>query len=468
VTAVTSAVEFAARLSFDDLPADVVLRAKMCLADTLAAMIAGRQTASTRIAAELAAAWWPAPEARLIYDGARASASGAAFANAVAANALDIDDCGIYTWGHPGAQVVPAALALTDRGSHSGQDLLTAIVVGYEIAFRAGRCLNYELTAIASAERDFRGCGAWGSPACAAIAANVAGLSAAQTSNALGIAEYHSPDLPIMRDVGAPAMVKHGVGIGALTGLMAADLAARGFTGIASSLELDAFHDFVADLGESYLLPVGITWKRFCSCAWTHPALLALEALIAREGIGPASVEHILVETYPDAVRLGTRLPTTTEEAQFNMAWPLAVFLVDGEVGPRQVLEPRLASAKVRALCERVEVRVSDELTRLYYLSEANDPRGQDAAVVTLRLRDGRTVSSGVVEHVLYPEPAWSVDEMSAKFAWLTAGQLSKAAAHEILARVWSMEDTERVCEFLTQVTAALTPVSSPLHKGEV
>ena len=362
MTAVTRAVEFAARLTFDDLPADVVLRAKMCLADALAAMIAGRQTASTRIAAELAGAWWPAPEARLVYDGARASAPGAAFANAVAANALDVDDCGIYTWGHPGAQVVPAALALTDRGAHSGKDLLTAIVVGYEIAFRAGRCLNYELTAVASAERAFRGCGAWGAPACAAIAANVARLSAAQTSNALGIAEYHSPDLPIMRDVARPAMVKHGVGVGALTGLMAADLAARGFTGVASSLELDAFHDFVADLGESYLLPVGITWKRFCSCAWTHPALLALEGLIACEGIGPASVEHILVETYPDAVRLGTRLPTTTEEAQFNMAWPLAVFLVDGEVGPRQVLEPRLASAKVRALCERVEVRVSDEL----------------------------------------------------------------------------------------------------------
>jgi 2-methylcitrate dehydratase PrpD len=460
----TSAADFAARLSFDDLPADVVLRAKMCLADTLAAMIAGRQTASTRIAAELAAAWWPAPEARLVYDGARVAAPGAAFANAVAANALDIDDCGIYTWGHPGAQVVPAALALTDRGAHSGKDLLAAVVVGYEIAFRAGRCLNFALTAVASAERDFRGCGAWGSPACAAIAANVARLSAAQTAHALGIAEYHSPDLPIMRDVAGPAMVKHGVGVGALTGLMAADLAARGFSGIASSLELDAFHDFIADLGESYLLPVGITWKRFCSCAWTHPALLGLEALVACEGIGPASIEHILVETYPDAVRLGTRLPTTTEEAQFNMAWPLAVFLVDGEVGPRQILEPRLSSAKVRAMCKRI----SEEMTRLYYLSEANDPRGKDAAVVTLRLRDGRTVSSGVVENVLYPEPAWTVDEMSAKFVWLTTGQLSEAAAHKILARIWSMEDTERVCDFLTQVTAALTPVSSPLHKGEV
>ena len=157
------------------------------------------------------------------------SAPGAAFANAVAANALDVDDCGIYTWGHPGAQVVPAALAITDRGAHSGEDLLTALVVGYEIAFRAGRCLNSELIAVASAERAFRGCGAWGAPACAAIAANVARLSASQTSNALGIAEYHSPDLPIMRDVASPAMIKHGVGVGALTGLMAADLAARGF-----------------------------------------------------------------------------------------------------------------------------------------------------------------------------------------------------------------------------------------------
>ena len=118
------------------------------------------------------------------------------FANAVAANAIDVDDCGIYTWGHPGAQVVPTALALAEKQHLDGRGLLTAIVVGYEVAFRAGRCLNYEFTKVASAERRLRACGSWGSLACAAIACNILNLDAETTSQALGIAEYHSPICP--------------------------------------------------------------------------------------------------------------------------------------------------------------------------------------------------------------------------------------------------------------------------------
>jgi len=461
-----AAARFIAGLSWADLPAEVIGKAKLCFADTLAAAIAGRVTRSSAIAAGLSASWWPAGEAHLLVDGARVAGVGAAFANAVAANAVDIDDCGIYTWGHPGAQVVPAALALAEQEHLDGHGLLTAIVVGYEVAFRAGRCLNFELTKVAAAERRFRACGSWGSLACAAIACSARGLDAETASQALGIAEYHSPDLPMMRDVDSPAMVKHGVGMGALTGILAADLAARGFTGIVPSLELDEFADFVADLGSFYLLPRGITWKRYSSCAWTHPALLAVEALVTRYHFAAADVAHVLIETYPDAVRLGTRLPLTTEEAQFNLAWPVAALLVDGEVGPHQVLEERLDEPSIREMAGRIEVRVSDELSRLYYLSEANDPAGKDAAGVTVTLRDGRVVSSGPVEHVLYPEPSWDAAEMRAKFVWLTQPHLRPAARDRITDLVETVDEVADVREFTEELCAALLPVQSS-RKGK-
>jgi len=460
------AARFIAGLSWADLPAEVVAKAKLCFADTLAAAIAGRAASSSAIAAGLAASWWPAGEAHLLLDGGAVAGVGAAFANAVAANALDIDDCGIYTWGHPGAQVVPTALALAEQEHLDGHGLLTAIVVGYEVAFRAGRCLNFELTKVAAAERRFRACGSWGSPACAGIACNVRGLDAETTSQALGIAEYHSPDLPMMRDVDSPAMVKHGVGVGALTGILAADLAARGFTGIVPSLELEEFADFVADFGSFYLLPRGITWKRYSSCAWTHPALLAIDGLVARHGFAAGDVAHVLIETYPDAVRLGTRPPATTEEAQFNLAWPVAAFLVDGEVGPRQVLEERLAAPAIREMAGRIEVRVSEELSRLYYLSEANDSAGKDAASVTVTLRDGRVVSSGTVEHVLYPDPPWDAAEMTAKFTWLTTPHLRPAARDRITDLVGAIDEVADVREFTEELCAALLPVQSP-RKGK-
>lgn len=458
------AASFITTLRWQDLPDPVIRRAVMCLVDTVAAMLAGRPAESTRIAADLATAWWGAGDAHLIHDGRRLKAQGAAFANAVAANAVDIDDCGIYTWGHPGAQVVPTALALAEEQDLDGQGLLTAIVVGYEIAFRAGRCVNYEASKIAAAERTYRACASWGSVACAAIASHILGLTEAKTRHALGIAEYHSPDVPMMRDLQTPAMVKHGVGAGAVTGLMAADLASRGFTGITPSLDTEAFRGFADDLGIRYLLPQGITWKRFSSCAWTHPALLAVEAIIARAKVEPDAIEAIVIEVYPDAARLGTRLPATTEQAQFNLAWPVAALLVDGRVGPEQVLEGRLSDKLIRSLAERVEVRVTDELTRLYYLSEANDPEGKDAAVVTITLRDGTRLSSGLTENVLYPQPGWATAEMAAKFRWLAAGNLTASAIDDVLERLLDIAAVQDASAFMRDLTSSL--LSAELLQG--
>jgi 2-methylcitrate dehydratase PrpD len=452
------AARFITGLTWEGLPRDVARRAVMCVIDTLGAMLAGRGARSARIAAETASAWWPTPEAHLIAPGVQAAAPGAAFANAVAANAVDVDDIGIYTWGHPGAQVVPAALALAEREHLDGRELLLAVVAGYEIAFRAGRCLNYPAIEVSSVERSFRACGSWGSLACAAVACRALGADAESTRHALGIAEYHSPDLPMMRDLEFPAMVKHGVGPGALTGLLAADLALRGFTGIPSSLDLPEFSGFTEDLDSQFLLPHGITWKRFACCAWAHPALLAVERLLAQHEITPDMIGNILVEAYPDALRLGTGVPATTEEAQFSLAWPIAALILDRQVGPHQVLGEALSSPAHAELCARVEARVSPELTRLYDLSERNDPAGKDAAVVTITLTDGRVVSSGLVEHILYPLPGWGEEEMARKFAWLAAGHLSPAGIDEVTAELLELERVQDIADLMARLASALLP----------
>ncbi|PZG18947.1 MmgE/PrpD family protein [Nonomuraea aridisoli] len=455
------AAEFITRLTWDRLPAEVIERAVMCLTDTLAAMLAGRTAASARAAAGLAHAWWPSGPATSIVTGDRLAAPGAAFANAVAANAVDIDDCGIYTWGHPGAQVIPTALALAEERRLTGRELITAIVVGYEVAFRAGRCVNHEQSTVHSAERTYRACGSWGAVACAAMACHVHGLDEATTRHALGIAEYDSPDLPMMRAIDTPGMVKHGVGFGALTGLLSADLARRGFTGIMPGLDSAEFRPFAEDLGHDYYLPHGITWKRFSSCAWTHPALLAIEKLRTRHPLPAADIERVVIETYPDAARLGTRLPRTTEEAQFNLAWPVAAMLVDGRVGPEQVAGSRLGSAEIAAMCGRIEVVVSEEMTRRYYLSEVNDPEGSDSAAVTVTLTDGTVLSSGRVDHVLYPEPGWTREEMHDKFTWLASGHLEPSSIPRLLDSLANVASADDASVLLRDLASCLIPVPS-------
>jgi 2-methylcitrate dehydratase PrpD len=440
---------FVAATTWRDLPADVKERARLCLLDDLGALLAGLSAPIAGITAGVARRVWGGDEATIFFDGARAGAAGAAFANASAANGTDVDDCALYTWGHPGAQLFPAALAVAEREALPGAALLTGLVVGYEVAFRAGRCMH-------DAEAYYRSCGSWGSLACAATAANLLKMSEAEVHHALGIAEYHAPDAPMMRDVDAPAMVKHACGWGAMTGVAAAQLAAAGFTGIPSLLADECYAAWVNDIGETYLITSGVMWKKHSCCGWAHPALHALRRLKEREPFAAGDVKRIVVTAYRDAVRLGVRLPATTEEAQFNLAWPLAAWLVDGEISPAQVLEPRLRDAQVRGLAAVIEARESREFTRLYDLSEANDPDGAELAQVVVELADGRRLDSGPVRSEVYAEEGWDRQRMAAKFRWLTAPVLSSSSLDGLVEMVWGLDDVADARELVRAIDDGL------------
>ena len=439
---------FIARVTWDQLPAEVRHIAHLALLDTLGAALAGTLTPVSRIAAEFAAETWPGDEATVLLRGQRAAPVGAAFANAYAANGLDVDDCGFYTKGHPGVQIVPTALALTEGQGLGGADLLTAVVVGYEVAHRAARIWH--------ATRDiYQACGSWGSVACAAIAARLLNLSPTEIEHALGIADYHAPNLPMMRDIDHPAMVKHGVGWGAMNGILSAKLAARGFTGIPSLFDLDEYRDWLVDLGERYIMIDGIAWKRYACCAWDHAAIRGLDQLKQQYGFDANDVAAVRVETFHEAARLGTDLPTTTEEAQFNLAWPLAAYLVDGEVGPDQVLEHALDREDIRGLAERIEVVETQELNELYWLACRGDPQGVYASRVIVQLEDGSRLESGRIEgEINFPQATWDDEGLVEKFRWLTGHVVEERRTESLIEMVWRLAELSDVRE-LTAIIAA-------------
>ena len=124
-----------------------------------------------------------------------------------------------------------------------------------------------------------------------------------------------------------------------------------------------------------------------------------------------------MVDAFNETVRLGTKLPSTTEEAQFNLAWPVAAMLVDGEIGPNQTLEGRLGDPKIRDLAQRVDVVESEELNQLCRLHAKGDPRGRFASIVTIKLKDGREYCSGMKDGGMkFPAPAWTPEMMTEKF----------------------------------------------------
>jgi 2-methylcitrate dehydratase PrpD len=442
--------DFITAASWSDLPPAIQAKSVSCLLDSLGATLVGARTKVAEIAGTYAREHLKGDGATILGSGAKVSSMGAAFANAVAANGTDIDDCGIYTGGHPGAQVFPTALALAEELHRSGRELLTATVIGYEVAFRAGRCMNARNTS--AEESGYRACGSWGAVTMAAIAARLYGLSPAQTAQALGIAEYHAPDLPLMRDLDHPTMVKHGMGIGPLTGIMAAQLAALGFTGVPSILGFNEYASWVKDIGSTYLLPVGIQWKQYSCCGWNDPTLYAAERLMRTHAIPAQEITRIHIVCHRDAYRLGTRLPETTEEAQFNLAWPIACLLLHGEVRPEHVLEDNLSDPETRALARLVELEESPEFTRLLDLSDAGDPAGAEYADLTIELADGRAFTSGPAEGPGYDD--WPAEEVESKFRWVLKETLGEAPIDDLIAMVRGLPDVDDVSDFVGALPA--------------
>lgn len=140
-------IDFVLDLAWSDVPAEIRSRITSLLRDFIAVSLAGRVTPTAQIAADYAVAQHAGEAATVLFDGRRASAPGAAFANGVLANALDFDDGHRLVKGHPGSNVVPAAVAIAEQVDATEEDVLAAIAVGYEIAIRAGSIC---MTAIAN------------------------------------------------------------------------------------------------------------------------------------------------------------------------------------------------------------------------------------------------------------------------------------------------------------------------------
>jgi len=445
---------FITETRWEKLPPAVQEKARMCLIDNLGATLAGTLTRVSRICTDYARATWPAESATILLHGKRAAPVGAAFANAAAANGIDTDDGVRYAWGHGGAQIFPVALAMAEGLDLDGARLLAAMVAGYEIAHRVGRCWHDDHPV-------YQACGSWGSVASAAVAANLMELTPDQAWHALGIADYHAPNLPMMRDIDDPAMVKHGIPWGAMTGITSAELASRGFTGIPSLLGKEKYRDWTMDIGNNYLMVEGVGWKMkgYACCGWAHAGAEGAREVVQTQGIALEEIEGIVVEAFHETVRLGTRLPSTTEEAQFNLAWPVAAMLVDGEIGPQQTLENRLSDPQIRNLARKVEVIESEELNELCRLHAKGEPGGRFASIVTIKLKDGREYSSGMKDGGMsFPAPIWTREMMEEKFQWVTGHVLDASQIDSLLDMAWRFEEVGRVRELTSMLEYSAEP----------
>ncbi len=433
---------FIVDLTYGALPGEVQQKVKLYLLDTLGATIGGVLTSISSLTATYAVEAWKGDEATILLHDRRATAAGAALVNGYSANGLDIDDCGQYTRGHPGAQIFPTALAAAEKVDASGQEMLTAMVVAYEVAHRAARCWHDH-------HPIYQACGSWGSVANAAAAAKLMGLDQEKVKHALGIAEYHAPNLPMMRDIDHPTMVKHGIGWAAMNGIVSAELAACGFTGIPSILGFEKYQDWVSTIGTEYIMVDGVKFKQYACCAWVHPALAAARKLLGEHDFRVEDIEKIRVEGYHETTRLWIKHPQTEEEAQFSTAWPLAAFLADGEVGPDQMLTPRYDDEQILALADKVELVESKEVDDLYrpIFNGQDDPPGRSTSAVEITLKNGQSYYSGIVNVEPGPGGSWNEEKLEKKFRWVAGYVLEPKRIDQLVEMVRDFEKLPHVRE---------------------
>jgi 2-methylcitrate dehydratase PrpD len=433
-------VQFVVESAWRNLPGAVQQQARRCLLDALGALIAGTQAPVAALMAELAASQYGGNQSTILVDGRMVSAVGAALANGFAANALDLDDGHRLVKGHPGSCLLPALLAASEqqRGL-SGAEFLTAFVIGYEVAIRAGLIRHALYTPMHSS-------GSWGAIGAAATAGKVMGLSADRLKHALGIAEHHAPITPVMKAVDTPCMAKDGVGWGAMVGIASALMAERGFTGIEPLFSESPEAGWIYNLGEQFEI-MRLYFKPYACCRWTQPAIVGALALKREYGLAADDIAGIRVRTFDEAARLSRRHPADTDEAQYNLAYPIAAAFVDGELGPRQVLPPRIYDPAILALADRVEAEAVDDYVRAFPHKTYAD--------VEVRLRDGRVLCAQGQQPIWeWPDTLPSDTDLERKFQALVSPILGDRSI-ELADTIWRFDQAPDARRLIQMCVAA-------------
>lgn len=413
--------EFVAGLAIPTLGAGTMHAARMRILDTVAAAVAGAPEAAPTAVREAAFARFAPGSVSVWLHERRLTSTGAAMANAAAASALDVDDGHRAAVGHPGAVVVPTAIATAEEVGASGGELLAAIIAGYEVGVRIAGARDLAVQRNVAT-------GWWAPYAAAAAAGRLRRLDVPRLAQALAIAGFHAP---AVRPWGREShMTKEAIPWGVLAGTMAVDLAERGFTGPIDGIDRSDEYDvagIVAALGPDPRIETAYT-KPYACCRWAHGPIDAVLSLASAHRFGPRDVERIEVHTFARALRLPNLAdPRTLEGAQYSIPFCVAVALVGGGDALLPLDAALLGRADIVELARRVDLRVDPGLDERF-------PRAVPARVV---VTTARGVFDAAVDVPLGdPANPLSTAELEAKFRRLTARAWDRSAQDAVLAAV--------------------------------
>ncbi len=435
---------FARETSYDNLPEEVIHQARLCLLDLVGAACAGATALPGHVVTEIIEEAGGSPQAVLIGRKERVPALNAALGNGLYAHALELDDLHRSSILRPGSPIIPAALAAAEKYGASGKELITAIVVGYEVGIRIAEAMT------PSHYNFWHTTGTCGTFAAAIAAGKVMNLNDEQLIHALGHAGtqaaglmelHYSPEGMMSKPLHASKAAQNG--------LFSAMLAKGGYTSTQTILSgekgfLRVFapkaklEKIVENLGEDFKI-MQISFRIYASTRHTHSGIdLALR--LRAKGIKPEDIELLRIQTYSVARDLvGEPFPETIYEAKFSLPFCVSTALVYGHVGVEDFTEQRIKDPVLEEIMSHCTVEIDP-------LIDAHYPQKWGAKLnVILR--------NGTVDHEQTdfpkgdPENKLTLEQLHTKFRRLSALLLPPSKIEAWLEQFMKVESFDNIAD---------------------
>lgn len=352
-------------------PDEVIDQVGLYALDTLAVMLGGSTALSSQAILRALVVDGCAKQGTVAGAGKVASFHDAALVNGTYSHALELDDDHRVAVLHPGAVVVPAALAACEAAGTNGRRFLASVLAGYEVMCRLGLALRGK-----PFDHGMHPTALFGVFGAAAAAGVGMGLSAEALTRCLGIAGTQAFGLTEWRADGSWIKRLH-PGRAAQSGVLAANLARAGFTGPATILEGTGgfFRVFSfggqVDVGEildglgSHHHALDTAIKPYPCCRFMHGALdLAIQA--HNEGVAVADISRVTVRIYETSVLTYHKVPLNDVDAQFNVPYGVACALLQGSVGLDDYTPDAVSRPDFLELCQYIDVLPDEAFTAAY------------------------------------------------------------------------------------------------------
>jgi 2-methylcitrate dehydratase PrpD len=402
---------FLSRTRLSDLSEDAKDRARWIIADCVPVIAAGMQQPEMKSFVARHAAGAAPGHAWVIGAGRRASALDAALLNGTAGTWLELDEGNLFAKGHPGIQVVPAAIALAQEMKVSGADLLLAVALGYEVSARVSRASQVRLT--------IHPHGTYGVMGAAIAAGRLKGFDAAQMRELLNVAATMGMATSRQTLLDGATVRNIFTGHSGYMGLTAARLVECGFTGeidgvgnVFGKVLSDTFNrdQVIAGLGREWLIAQNY-FKLHPTGRYVHSVIDALENLLGKVPGARLDVDRIKtikVRTYMLAAMLAGKKVVSSFGARFSVPFALASILYHGRSGLASFDEQAVANPKIQAVAALVDVKEDERHTSRYPVEQPCD--------LSITLTDGTTFEGQC--NLTKGEPAnpHKPDELKAKF----------------------------------------------------